>query len=53
MYSKGQRVAATVKSILSFSVFVRLEDGTCAYIRRGQLTLSDDRDPCDAISEER
>lgn len=51
MYTKGQTVAATVESILRFGVFVRLEGGSRAYVRRRELTLSGDVDPREVVSE--
>jgi len=51
MYSKGQFVVASVEAIFPFGVFVRLEDGTRAYVRRRELTLSGDLDPGSVVSE--
>lgn len=51
MYSKGQHTVATVESIYPFGVFVRLEDGARAYIRRRELTLSGDLDPRSVVTE--
>lgn len=51
MYSKGQPTSATVERILPFGVFVRLEDGARAYIRRRELSLAGDLDPRDLVSE--
>jgi signal transduction histidine kinase/DNA-binding response OmpR family regulator/predicted RNA-binding protein with RPS1 domain len=50
MYSKGQRVVGSVEAIFPFGVFVRLEDGARAYVRRRELTLSGDLDPGSTFS---
>jgi Ribosomal protein S1 len=50
-YSEGQRVTATVEKVLPFGVFVRLADGTRAYIRRRELSLEGDRPPGEIVSE--
>ena len=50
-YSEGQRVTATVEKVLPFGVFVRLADGTLAYIRRRELSLEGDKPPGEIVSE--
>jgi len=44
-------VTATVEKVLPFGVFVRLADGTRAYIRRRELSLEGDRPPGEIVSE--
>jgi len=48
---RGQRVVATVEQILPFGVFVRLDDGTRAYIRRRELDLDADVEPTQVVRE--
>ncbi len=50
MYTHGQTITVTVESVLPFGVFVRLEDGARAYIRRRELTLSGDIAPQNLVS---
>ena len=44
-YHVGQQVEGTVERVLPFGVFVRLDDGSRAYIRRRQLDLDADVEP--------
>jgi ribosomal protein S1 len=44
-YSENQLVEAIVERVFPFGVFVRLADGTQAYIRRRELDLDADIDP--------
>ena len=39
----GDRVTAIVEQVYPFGVFVRLTDGTKAYIRKRELSLSGDQ----------
>lgn len=50
-YTVNQQVEAIVERILSFGVFVRLEDGASAYIRRRELDLDADVDPNEVVHE--
>ena len=50
-YSIGTCVEATVEQVLSFGVFVRLDDGTRAYIRRRELDLDADVEPTQVVRE--
>ena len=50
-YSVGQWVTATVEKVLPYGVFVRLADGTRAYIRRRELSLEGDKHPQEVVSE--
>ena len=50
-YTVNQQVEATVERVLPFGVFVRLEDGTPAYIRRRELDLDADVDPTQVVHE--
>lgn len=50
-YSVGQWVTVTVEKILPYGVFVRLADGTRAYIRRRELSLEGDKYPQEIVSE--
>jgi signal transduction histidine kinase/predicted RNA-binding protein with RPS1 domain/DNA-binding response OmpR family regulator len=50
-YQVNQRVEAIVEHIYTFGVFVRLADGTQAYIRRRELDLDADVDPFQVIHE--
>jgi len=49
-YKLGQRVAGWVEKILSFGVFVRLGDGTRAYIRRREMSWAGDVEPSQLVS---
>lgn len=51
MYAKGQLVEAHVENVYPFGVFVRLKDGTRAYIRRRELTAAGDLDPHGSLRE--
>lgn len=44
-YQVGQPVVGRIEKLLSYGAFVRLEDGTQAYIRRRELTWSGNIDP--------
>ncbi|MCB0167729.1 MAG: S1 RNA-binding domain-containing protein [Anaerolineae bacterium] len=44
-YTVGQHVAGKVEKLLPYGVFVRLPDGTQAYIRRRELTWAGNIDP--------
>lgn len=44
-YRLGQQVAGRIEKLLSYGVFVRLEDGAQAYIRRRELTWAGNIDP--------
>ncbi len=48
-YQLHQRVEAIVESIQPYGVFVRLADGTRAYIRRRELDLDADVDPARVV----
>lgn len=50
-YPIGRQVEATVEQVLPFGVFVRLNDGTPAYIRRRELDLDADVDPSQVVRE--
>ena len=50
-YQINQVVVAQVEQVLPFGVFVRLPDGTQAYVRRRELTLSGNLDPREVVSE--
>ena len=50
-YVVGQRVTGTVEQVLSFGVFVVLECGTRAYIRRRELSLDRDVAPREIVTE--
>jgi small subunit ribosomal protein S1 len=47
----NRTVSATVEQIYPFGVFVRLQDGTPAYIRRRELGLDADVDPSQVVHE--
>ena len=47
----GQTVSGTVVQILPFGVFVQLDDGERAYIRRRELSLDADVDPLQVVHE--
>jgi signal transduction histidine kinase/DNA-binding response OmpR family regulator/predicted RNA-binding protein with RPS1 domain len=49
-YIVGQRVVGKVEQILPFGIFVRLEDGTRAYIRRRELSWARDVEPSKLVS---
>ncbi len=51
VYQIGQRVTATVERVLPFGIFVRLDDGARAYIRRRELDIDPDTDPQHAVRE--
>ena len=50
-YSEGQIVVGKVDRVLPFGAFVRLKDGTRAYIRRRELSLEGDLDPRTLVSQ--
>lgn len=50
-YQINQQVEAIIERILPFGVFVRLNDGTEAYIRRRELDLNADVDPLQVVQE--
>jgi signal transduction histidine kinase/predicted RNA-binding protein with RPS1 domain/FixJ family two-component response regulator len=50
-YQLHQQVEAIVESVLPYGVFVRLADGTRAYIRRRELDLDADVDPAQVVRE--
>ncbi|MBI4630979.1 MAG: S1 RNA-binding domain-containing protein [Chloroflexi bacterium] len=50
-YNIGQHIKAVVEQVLPFGVFVRLDDGTRAYIRRRELDLDADVDPAQVARE--
>ena len=49
-YRLKQRVTATVERVFPFGAFVRLEDGTEAYVRRRELSYDATLKPEDLIS---
>lgn len=49
-YIVGQQVIGRVEKVFPFGVFLRLEDGTRAYLRRRELSLEGDVDPRETIS---
>ncbi|MGQ9598884.1 MAG: S1 RNA-binding domain-containing protein [Anaerolineae bacterium] len=49
-YRIGQMVTGRVEQVFPFGVFVRLQDGTPAYIRRRELTRAGNVDPREALS---
>lgn len=49
-YRKGEKVSGRVDKILPFGVFVRLKDGTRAYIRRRELSWEGDITPSQLVS---
>lgn len=51
MYTVGRRVVGTVEKVFPFGVFVRLADGTRAYIRRRELSLAGDVAPGKLMAE--
>ena len=51
MHTIGQVVQATVDRILPFGVFVRLSNGSSAYIRRRELSLTGDVAPNQLVSD--
>jgi len=51
MYTVGQHVVGTVDKLLPYGVFVRLDDGSRAYIRRRELSLEGDVDPRELLTE--
>ena len=50
-YSVGQTVSGRVDRVFPFGAFVRLGDGTRAYIRRRELSLEGDIDPRELLTE--
>ncbi|MGQ9493191.1 MAG: ATP-binding protein [Anaerolineae bacterium] len=50
VYIEGETVVGRVDKILPFGVFVRLEDGTRAYIRRRELSWEGDIEPYRLVS---
>ena len=44
-HHKGDMVSGTIEGIFPFGIFVRLTDGTKAYIRKRELSFSGDREP--------
>ncbi len=50
-YRLHQRVTACVERIFPFGVFVRLPDGTPAYVRRRELTQAGNVDPRQVVTE--
>ncbi|HRV95192.1 MAG TPA: S1 RNA-binding domain-containing protein [Anaerolineae bacterium] len=44
-YAVGQHVAGKVEKLLPYGVFIRLDDGTQAYIRRREVTWAGNIDP--------
>jgi signal transduction histidine kinase/predicted RNA-binding protein with RPS1 domain/ActR/RegA family two-component response regulator len=50
-YQLHQQVEAIVESVQPYGVFVRLKDGTRAYIRRRELDLDADVDPTRVVHE--
>lgn len=50
-YTIGQRVTGEVERLLPYGVFVRLLDGSRAYIRRRELSLEGDIDPRQIVSQ--
>jgi len=49
-YQLGQRIVAVVERVLPFGVFVRLDNGTRAYVRRRELSLDSDVVPSTVVS---
>lgn len=49
-YRTGQRLIVRVEKILPFGIFVRLADGSQAYVRRRELTLEGDQDPRQVVT---
>jgi signal transduction histidine kinase/predicted RNA-binding protein with RPS1 domain len=45
LYTTGQQVVGKVERVLPYGLFVRLEDGASAYIRRRELTWASNVDP--------
>lgn len=50
-YRVDQQVEAIVERVLPYGVFMRLDDGTPAYIRRRELDLDADADPTRVVRE--
>jgi signal transduction histidine kinase/predicted RNA-binding protein with RPS1 domain/CheY-like chemotaxis protein len=50
MYAVGQQVTGEVERLLPYGIFVRLPDGSRAYIRRRELSLEGDLDPRQIVS---
>ena len=44
-HRKGDIMTGTIEGVFPFGVFVRLTDGTKAYIRKRELSLSGDQEP--------
>jgi len=51
-YAEEQRVTGKVDTVLPYGVFVRLPDGTRAYIRRRELSWEGDQDPRQVVSQD-
>ena len=51
VYAPGQRISGEVEKILPFGVFLRLADGTRAYIRRRDLSWAGDIEPQKLVKE--
>lgn len=51
IYQPEQLLEVVVEKIFPFGIFVRLQDGTPAYIRRRELALDRDVDPAQIVQE--
>jgi signal transduction histidine kinase/predicted RNA-binding protein with RPS1 domain/ActR/RegA family two-component response regulator len=49
MYTVGQRVVGTVDKVLPYGVFMRLDDGPQAYLRRREMSWTGDADPRELV----
>jgi signal transduction histidine kinase/predicted RNA-binding protein with RPS1 domain/DNA-binding NarL/FixJ family response regulator len=49
VYPVGQRVVGTVDKLLPYGVFVRLDDGPRAYLRRREMSWTGDSDPRELV----
>jgi signal transduction histidine kinase/predicted RNA-binding protein with RPS1 domain/ActR/RegA family two-component response regulator len=49
MHKVGQRVVGTVDKVLPYGVFVRLDDGLRAYLRRREMSWTGDADPRELV----
>jgi signal transduction histidine kinase len=49
-YQLGQKVKGDVERVLPFGVYVRLGDGSHAYVRRRELDLDPDVEPSDVVA---
>ena len=52
-YAVGQHVGGRVEKVLPYGIFVRLDDGTRAYIRRRELSWASDVKPQEVVQEGR